>query len=51
MNKVHRTLLNVMRIEVLLSLGLVMWVMSIEARAEAQCPSQVKRLMLYEITP
>ena len=38
MNKVHRTLLNVMRIEVLLSLGLVMWVMSIEARAEAQCP-------------
>ncbi len=33
MTRVARTFLNVMRIEVLLSLGLVLWVMSIEAQA------------------
>ena len=38
MNRVARTLLKVMRIEVLLGVGLVLWVLSIEARAEAECP-------------
>lgn len=33
MNRVARKLLNVMRIEVLLGIGLVMWVFSLEARA------------------
>lgn len=33
MNQVARTLLNVMRIEVLLGIGLVMWVFSLEAKA------------------
>ena len=37
MNRLATTLLNVMRIEVLLGIGLVLWVMSIEARAEADC--------------
>lgn len=34
MNRVARTLLNVMRIEVLLGIGLVMWVISLEATAQ-----------------
>ena len=34
MNRVARTLLNIMRIEVLLGIGLVMWVFSLEARAD-----------------
>ena len=34
MNRVARTLLNVMRIEVLLGIGLVIWVMSIEVKAD-----------------
>lgn len=36
MNRLATTLLNVMRIEVLLGIGLVLWVMSIEARADEQ---------------
>ena len=36
MNSIGKALLNVMRIEVLLGIGLVLWVMSIEARAEEQ---------------
>ena len=38
MNKVKRTLLNVMRLEVLLGLGLVLWVFSLELRAENYAP-------------
>ena len=34
MNHIAKTLLNVMRIEVLLGIGLVAWVFSLEARAE-----------------
>lgn len=34
MNRVARTLLNVMRIEVLLGIGLVIWVMSVEVKAD-----------------
>ena len=34
MNRVVRTLLNLMRIEVLLGIGLVMWVFSLEAQAQ-----------------
>lgn len=34
MNRVAKTLLNVMRIEVILGIGLVLWVMSIEAKAQ-----------------
>ena len=34
MNHIAKTLLNVMRIEVLLGIGLVAWVFSFEARAE-----------------
>jgi hypothetical protein len=34
MNQVAKTLLNVMRIEVLLAIGLVLWVFSLELRAE-----------------
>ena len=34
MNPMTKTLLNVMRIEVLLGIGLVAWVFSLEARAE-----------------
>ena len=34
MNYIARTLLNVIRIEVLLGIGLVAWVFSLEARAE-----------------
>ena len=34
MNHIAKTLLNVMRIEVLLGIGLVAWVLSFEARAE-----------------
>ena len=34
MNQVAKTLLNLMRIEVLLGIGLVLWIMSIEVRAE-----------------
>ena len=36
MNRFARTLLNLMRIEVLLGIGLVMWVISIEATAQDQ---------------
>ena len=35
MNRLARTLLNVMRIEVLLGIGLVVWVFSLEARPPA----------------
>ena len=38
MNKVNRTLLNVMRLEVLFGLGLVLWVFSLELRAENYTP-------------
>ena len=38
MNSTGKALLNLMRVEVLLGVVLVLWVMSIEARAEAQCP-------------
>ena len=38
MNSAGKALLNLMRVEVLLGVGLVLWVMSIEARAEADCP-------------
>ena len=31
MNRVARTFLNLMRIEVLLGIGLVLWVLSVEA--------------------
>ena len=34
MNRVARTFLNLMRIEVLLGIGLVLWVFSIEAKAQ-----------------
>ena len=34
MNRVAKTLLNLMRIEVLLGIGLVLWVFSLEVRAE-----------------
>ena len=36
MNRVAKTLLSLMHIEVLFGIGLVFWVMSIEARAEEQ---------------
>lgn len=36
MNRVAKTLLSLMHIEVLFGIGLVLWVMSIEARAEEQ---------------
>ena len=39
-NRVTRTLLNLMRIEVLLGIGLVLWVFSLELHAEnytSQC--------------
>lgn len=38
MNRAARTLLNVMRIEVLLGLGLILWVFSLELRAENYTP-------------
>lgn len=38
MNRVTRTLLNVMRIEVLLGIGLVFWVISLEAIGREFCP-------------
>lgn len=34
MNRVARTFLNLMRIEVLLGIGLVLWVFSIEAKSQ-----------------
>ena len=34
MNPMAKTLLNIMRVEVLLGIGLVAWVLSLEARAE-----------------
>ena len=36
MNRVAKTLLSLMHMEVLFGIGLVLWVMSIEARAEEQ---------------
>jgi len=33
LNRVAKTLLNVMRIEVLLAVGLVLWIFSLEAKA------------------
>ena len=36
MNRVAKKVLTVMRLEVLLGIGLMLWVMSIEARAEEQ---------------
>ena len=38
MNRVAKTLLNVMRIEALLGIGLVLWVFSLELRAESYTP-------------
>ena len=38
MNRVTRTLLQVMRIEVMLGIGLALWVVSIELRAENYTP-------------
>ena len=38
MNRVTRTLLHVMRIEVMLGIGLALWVVSIELRAENYTP-------------
>ena len=38
MNRVAKTLLNVMRIEVSLGIGLVLWVFSLEVRAEEPAP-------------
>ena len=38
MKQITRTLLNVMRIEVLLGIGLVLWVFSLEVRAEEPAP-------------
>ncbi|MDB2659308.1 hypothetical protein N9Y62_02090 [Luminiphilus sp.] len=38
MNRVAKTLLNLMRIEVLLGIGLVLWVFSLEVRAEEPAP-------------
>lgn len=34
MNRVARTFLNLMRVEVLLGIGLVLWVFSVEAKAQ-----------------
>jgi|SaaInlStandDraft_1057018.scaffolds.fasta_scaffold40967_2 hypothetical protein len=44
MNRVTKTLLNVMRIEVLLGIGLVLWALSVEVRAEEKCPYLQKEL-------
>jgi hypothetical protein len=45
MNSTGKALLNVMRIEVLLGVGLMLWVMSSEARAEGYPPlSQLSQL-------
>ena len=38
MNRVTRILLNLMRIEVLLGIGLVLWVFSLELHAENYTP-------------
>ena len=53
MNRVARTLLNVMRIEVLLGIGLVMWVFSLEARADRYDCSFEKNdsRLIFEIDP
>ena len=45
MNRVAKTLFSMMRIQVLLGIGLVLWVMSIEAQAEGYPPlSQLSQL-------
>ena len=53
MNLVARTLLNVMRIEVLLAIGLVMWGLSLDARADTyDCSFEKKDLkLIFEIDP
>lgn len=52
MNRVARTLLNVMRIEVLLGIGLVMWVFSLEANAEIyECANGGQSKVIIETDP
>lgn len=53
MNRIARTLFNVMRIEVLLGIGLVMWVFSLEASADTYDCSfeETDKKLIFEIDP